>query len=394
MICVIGDGLAGNLFVRRLLELRPATELTVFGAESEPAYNRVLLPDVLAGRTDRSLLALPSPRGERLNTRTGGRVTRIDRERRLVHDDSGGETPYDDLVIATGARPIVPDISFPEPSEAANGEAANVHTLRTMADLDGLQDAARRAKRAIVVGGGLLGVQSARALSAFGLHVELFHQGPHLLDHRIDETAGAILQRTLTSHGIEVHTGTKVRELDDIGGDDVLVLLACGVEPATDLAVECGLAVAEPEDGGGVLVDGFLRSVSDVRIHAIGDCAAPLAGAWSGLAGPALAQAEYLARRLAGGISPVRRHEPAGSVIRLVGEGLDLAVLATPSLEADRTVRLVDPVTGSYRLLALAGTRVQGAVLIGEVSAAAELARLLDHPLPLPADPVHLLLRK
>jgi len=405
-VCVIGDGLAGNAFARRLLGLRPETGLTVFGAEPLAAYNRVLLPDVLAGRTDRGLLDLPSPTGANLVVRTGTRVTRIDRESRELHTDDGDVTAYDTLVLAMGANPVLPAISGLRDLEGTGGIRAGVHTLRTLADLDELRPAALRSRRAVVIGGGVLGVQCARALISLGPSVELLHQGTHLLDHRIDGAAGAILARTLGFHGVEVHTECRVTAiLTGEGGrasgvrladgkvlDCDLVLFACGAAPATALAEGCGLAVRA--DVGGVVVDEWLRSTTDPRVYAIGDCAAPRAGAWPGLAAPALAQAEFLAARLAGQPTRRPRFETSASVIRLGGEGLDLAVFgAARSTEEDgRTVRLVDPVGRSYRSVTVAGDRLLGAVLIGEVAAASRLGLLLDHPTPLPPDPLSLLL--
>jgi assimilatory nitrate reductase electron transfer subunit len=409
-VCVIGDGLAGNLFTRRLLTHLPRAEITVFGADEAPAYNRVLLPDVLAGRTDRGLLDLPAPQGPGLRVRTGVRVARIDRAARTVRTEAGESGHYDTLVLATGANPVLPALPGLRDPAGPGGLRAGVHTLRTLADLDALRPAALAARRAAVIGGGLLGVQCARALISLGPDVELLHQGPHLLDHRIDEVAGAVLARTLRGHGIEVHTGCRVRAVTAADGTSAgpgpargvrladgmtlacdLVLFACGAAPASALAEAAGLAVRP--DAGGVLVDAWLRTVTDPAVYAIGDCAAPGAGAWPGLAAPALAQAEFLAARLAGRPTRTPRYQGTGSVIRLGGDGLDLAVLAAPgSGERARTVRLVDPVAGTYRSVTVGGGRLLGSVLVGDVSAAAHLSRLLTGPGPLPADPLDLLI--
>lgn len=407
-VCVVGDGLGGNAFARRLLELRPETDLTLFGAEPVAAYNRVLLPDVLAGRTDRGLLDLPAPVGEKLVIRTGTRVIEIDRERRELRTDDGGVTAYDTLVLAMGANPVLPAISGLRDLRSEGGIREGVYTLRTVADLDELRPAALRSRRAVVIGGGVLGVQCARALISLGPAVELLHQGTHLLDHRIDDVAGSILARTLTFHGVEVHTESRVTNI--LAGEDGraggvrladgkvldcdLVLFACGAAPASALAERCGLAVRA--DVGGVVVDDWLRSTTDPRVYAIGDCAAPRAGVWPGLAAPALAQAEFLATRLAGRPTRRPRYESAASVIRLGGDGIDLALFGTASERAEpadgRTVRLVDPVKRSYRSVTVHDDRLLGAVLIGEVAAASRLGLLLDHPTPLPPDPLSLLL--
>jgi assimilatory nitrate reductase electron transfer subunit len=409
-VCVIGDGLAGNMFTRRLLTYLPQARITVFGADPAPAYNRVLLPDVLSGRTDRSLLALPTPAGPGLRVRTGVRVAAIDRAEKVVITAAGGYARYDTLVLATGANPVLPALTGLRDPDGPGGLREGVHTLRTLADLDALRPAALAAHRAVVIGGGLLGVQCARALASLGPKVELLHQGTHLLDHRIDDAAGGILARTLRGHGVEVHTECRVRGVlaangashgpgpargvrlaDGVTLDCDLVLFACGAAPASALATAAGLAVRAAT--GGVLVDDWLRTVTDPSVYAIGDCAAPISGAWPGLAAPALAQAEFLAARLAGRPTRTPRYQGAGSVIRLGGDGLDLAVLAAHEpLVSPRTVRLVDPVAGTYRSVTVDGGRLHGSVLVGDVSAAAHLSHLLTGPGPLPPDPLDLLI--
>ena len=475
-VCVVGAGLAGNLLVRQLVEAEPDAPVTLFGAEPVPSYNRVLLPDVLAGRSARDLVHLPQPVGARLTVHTGVRVTGIDRDRKVLITSADGApgapgargavgtVAYDTLVLATGANPVLPPLSGLRDPARPDHLRAGVHTLRTLADLDRLQAAVPTARRAVVIGGGLLGVQCSRALAALGPDVELIHQGPHLLDHRIDAAAGAILARTLRSHGIEVHTECRARAVTAADGspgpgpaggvrladgmylDCDLVLVACGAAPATGLAEAAGLAVR-----GGVVVDEYLRSVTDPSIHAIGDCCAPAAsdpaphsGAWPGLAAPALAQAAFLAEYLADRRStelgrPLRprapRYQSSANIVRLGAAGIDIAVLTavgvvagagtdatvkaiesvegaggsddvgalsaagaagatgatTLNVPAQRTVRLADPISGTYRSVTVGGGRVLGSVLIGDVSAAANLSRLIDWPGPLPADPLDLL---
>jgi assimilatory nitrate reductase electron transfer subunit len=423
-ICVVGAGLAANLLVRLLLEAEPEARISLFGAEPVPAYNRVLLPDVLAGRSARELVHLPHPAGPRLAVHTGVRVARIDREHRTLITSAGDAVGYSTLVLATGANPVLPPLPGLRDPGRPGRLRAGVHTLRSLADLDRLQAEAPAARRAVVVGGGLLGVQCSRALAALGPGVELIHQGPHLLDHRIDPAAGAILARTLRGHGIEVHTECRARAVtaagDDLGPgpaggvrladgmylDCDLVLVACGAAPAAGLAEAAGLAVR-----GGVVVDEYLRSVTDPAIHAIGDCCAPAGsapaphlGAWPGLAAPALAQAAYLAEYIADHLADHLAENPAGrapryqspaNVVRLGAAGIDVAVLSAAGnpagAPAQRTVRLADPIAGTYRSVTVGGGRVLGSVLIGDVSAAANLSRLIDRPGPLPADPLDLL---
>ncbi|MBS2962511.1 NAD(P)/FAD-dependent oxidoreductase [Actinocrinis puniceicyclus] len=418
-IVVAGYGMAGHHLVAGLIRAGRATpagdfELTVLGAEAGAPYNRVLLPEVLAGRIDQHRIDLPEADDPRVTVRAGVRATGIDRERRLVTGDDGSVLRYDALVLATGANPVLPPLGG---ILDEHGLKPGVHTLRTLADLERIQDqlaaaprglgSEKRKPRAVVVGGGLLGVQCARGLTLRGADVVLIHQGSHLLDHRLDAEAAAILSRTARGLGIEVHVGCRARavlhERDGrLGGvqladgfqlDADLVLLACGSAPATALAARAGLAVDQ-----GVLVDERLASVTDPCIHAIGDCARVRGGARGaqGLAAPALEQAEVLAERLLG--RPAL-YQGSSTVARLTATGVDVAILAAaPSLVAEsrpdhvaRTVRLTDPIAGTHRAVTVHGGRVVSSVLIGDVSAAARLTRLVDRPGPLPENPIDLL---
>lgn len=414
-ILVLGYGMAGHHLVARLVQAGRFTpagafEVTVLGAEIGAPYNRVLLPEVLAGRIDQRRIDLSEPDDPRVTVRAGVRATEIDRERRLVHGDDGSVLPYDDLVLATGANPVLPPLGGIRDEQ---GLMAGVHTLRTLADLDRIQDqltgeeSSARKLRAVVVGGGLLGVQCARSLTLRGLDVVLIHQGSHLLDHRLDADAAAILARTARGLGIEVHLECRARAVlrdregrltgvqlaDGFHLDADLVLLACGSAPATGLAARAGLAV-----DNGILVDERLTSVTDPHVHAIGDCTRVHRGlrAAHGLAAPALEQAEVLAERLLG--SPAL-YQGSSTIARLTATGVDVAILAAaPSLVAEsrpdhvaRTVRLTDPVGGTHRAVTVHGGRVVSSVLIGDVSAAARLTRLVDQPGPLPENPLDLL---
>ncbi len=423
-IVVIGYGMAGHHVVTRLLQAGRGQAggdltVTVLGAEAGAPYNRVLLPEVLAGRLDARRIDLAEPADPRVSIRTGVRATAIDRQRRIVHGDDGSMFPYDDLVLATGANPVLPPLGG---IRDENGLLPGVHTLRSLADLERLQEqladlvdsvprGGDRKPRAVVVGGGLLGVQCARGLTLRGLEVDLIHQGPHLLDHRLDRDAAAVLTRTVRGLGIEVHVECRaraavhdrdgrlagVRLADGFTLDADLVLLACGSAPATGLAARAGLDVRD-----GVVVDEQLASVTDPRIHAIGDCARTPHGAQAahGLAAPALEQADTLARTLLG--SPTA-YQGSSTVARLTATGVDIAILAAaprPAPQypaaaaapaAPRTIRLTDPTAGTHRSVTVHAGRVLSSVLIGDVSAAPRLARLVDRSGPLPENPLDLL---
>ena len=308
-VVVIGAGLAGVRLARRLGELGVSAVLV--GDEEHTPYNRVLLAEVLAGRYAPEVIALPTP--ERL---TRGRAVRIDRAERQVHFADGSVIAYDTLVLATGSNPVLPPLRGlfgPDRHELPEG----VHAFRTMDDCLGLSEAVRQDTRAVVIGGGLLGVSAARALAERGAQVVLAQQGERLMERQLDPSASRLVLRHLKDLGVEVHTESRVRGMRCVDGavrsvemadgyalDADLVVLACGVHPRVGLAQDAGLAVHK-----GVIVDDELRT-SDPHIRAIGDCAQHDGNVY-GLAAPALEQADVLAELLAGirrGPRGVHRH--------------------------------------------------------------------------------------
>ncbi|MFD9078712.1 NAD(P)/FAD-dependent oxidoreductase [Streptomyces erythrochromogenes] len=419
-VVVIGGGLAGLRLADRL---GPAAAVTVLGEESHVPYNRVLLAEVLAGRYAPEVTALPAP-GPAL--RRGVRAVRVDRAERSVHCDDGTVAPYDTLVLATGSNAVLPPLRGlfePEGRDLPDG----VHAFRTMDDCLALSAAVRPGVRAVVIGGGLLGVSAARALAARGAVVVLAQQGERLMERQLDADASALLATHLTELGVEIHTECRVRGLTTTasappafearvsgGGapgtgaapgqrrvtgveladgyrlEADVVVLACGVRPRTGLARAAGLEVRT-----GIVVDDHLRT-SDPRIHAIGDCAEH-AGQVYGLAGAALEQADALAAVLTGAPAP---YTGTRALTRLTlggggggaGNGsLDLAAFGeTTPRPGDDVVRLADATRRTYRKVVLRGDLLVGGVLLGELSTVGALARTWEGGEP-PHDLFHLL---
>ncbi|MFI8501331.1 NAD(P)/FAD-dependent oxidoreductase [Streptomyces sp. NPDC085524] len=392
-VVVIGGGLAG---LRLAARLNGAAAVTVLGEESHVPYNRVLLAEVLAGRYAPEVAALPAI-GPVL--RRGVRAVRVDRADRTVHCDDGEALPYDSLVLATGSNAVLPPLRGlfePEGRDLPEG----VHAFRTMDDCLALSAAVGPGVRAVVIGGGLLGVSAARALAARGAQVVLAQQGERLMERQLDADAAALLHAHLTALGVEIHTECRVRgvttsppaplpgalppataprrnrrvtgvELADgyrMAAD--IVVLACGVRPRTGLAQAAGLEIRT-----GIVVDDHLRT-SDPRIHAIGDCAEH-AGQVYGLAGPALEQADALAATLTG--RPTA-YTGTRALTRLTLPGadgsLDLAAFGeTTPRPGDDVVRLADATRRTYRKVVVRGDRLVGGVLLGELSTVGALAR-------------------
>ncbi|SFS80089.1 FAD-dependent oxidoreductase [Saccharopolyspora flava] len=378
-VVVVGNGPAAHRFVERLRALGHDGPVTVLGAEDRPAYNRVLLGSVLDGSLPPGAVSLPELDAE---VHLGCAVTDIDRAQRAVRTEDGREFGYDALVLATGARPLVPEV--------LGLDAERLTALRTLDDcarLDGVSGPVA------VLGGGVLGVETARAMLARGCRVTLVHREQHLMERQLDEVGGRMLAERLTGLGVDVRLGVKagsyrapVLRLGD--GEEVPAerVVACtGVWPEVTLAQRAGVSVNR-----GVVVDDRLRT-SDEHIHAIGDCAEHRGGT-PGLVGAAWEQAEVLAAHLSGRDAAL----PATRVVsRLKARGIDLvsvgSVGALSSADAE-IVTLSDPARGRYAKLALHSGRISGAVLLGFPAAIAAVSQLHDRDLPMPADRLSLLL--
>ncbi|WP_274922844.1 NAD(P)/FAD-dependent oxidoreductase [Streptomyces clavifer] len=391
-VVVIGAGMAGARLAARV------PGVTVIGEEEHAPYNRVLLAEVLAGRYEPDVIALPPA-----DVRRGVRVVRIDRSDRLVHCDDGSVIGYERLVLATGSNPVLPPLrgigrTLPD----------GVHPFRTLDDCLALRAAVRPGVRAVVIGGGLLGVSAARALAECGAQVVLAQQGEHLMERQLDAEAAGLLRRHLEALGVEVHTECRVRGLRCTDGatpavraveladgyelEAEITVLACGVRPRTGLAQAAGLEVRK-----GVVVDDELRT-SDPYIHAVGDCAEHR-GTVYGLAGAALEQADVLAGVLAGGspryggtraLTRLTLRPPAAVPVAAgagAPGGLDLAAFGeSRPLPGDDVIRLADATRGAYRTVVVRGDRLAGGVLFGDLAAVGTLARTWQDDEPLPAD--------
>ena len=391
-VVVIGAGLAGVRLARRLGELGVSALLV--GEEEHRPYNRVLLAEVLAGRYAPEVIALPTPA-----ELTRARVSGIDRAERRVTCADGSLIAYDTLVLATGSNPVLPPLRGLFTTDGAE-LPEGVHAFRTMDDCLGLSKAVRPGMRAVVIGGGLLGVSAARALAQRGAQVVLAQQSERLMERQLDPGASGLVLRHLEELGVEVHTECRVRDVRCVGGavrsvemsdgyalDADLVVLACGVHPRVGLAQIAGLDVRK-----GVVVDDELRT-SDPHIRAIGDCAQH-ADTVYGLATPALEQADVLAELLASEAgrpaNAAARYTGTRSLTRLTLAGqdfLDLAAFGEPTPRpGDDVIQLADATRGTYRKVVVRDDRLVGGVLVGELGTVGALARAWEGAEPLPSD--------
>ena len=401
-VVVVGHGMVGDRFAEEVRRHDPAgrrVRLTILGAEPGPAYNRLLLPNLLSGAMTEDHF-IPNGRGglprPNVDLRTGTAALRLDLPRQTV-STAAGPVGSDALVLATGARAWVPPIPG---IELPGGERdSTVTALRSLADTRRIgalaQGARRRGGRIAVLGGGVLGVEAARALAARGTAVTVVHRGPHLMERQLDAPAGRVLARAVRRTGVAVELGLGAARWEPGRGlwlaDGRLVpaaglVLCTGTVPDTAIARDAGLKLTE---SGAVAVDDTLAT-SDPEVYAIGDCAGH-PGAAGGLVQPGWEQAAVLASRLTGA-APAARYLGSGTVTRLKAAGIELTTLGSPFTEEGEVLRFEDPARERYAKLVLAGDRVAGAIMIGLPDAAAAIVQLYDRGAPVPADRLAVLL--
>ncbi|MBT2226870.1 FAD-dependent oxidoreductase [Nonomuraea sp. NEAU-A123] len=383
-LVVVGNGMAGSRLVGEVRARDPHLSITVFGAETWQPYNRVLLSNVLAGSSGPDQVRLLDPSWyatHDVEAVFGSEVVRIDRSAQTVHTADGRSTPYDMLVLATGSQAVVPPVPGAELAIP----------FRTLDDCHRIMEAAERAGRAVVVGGGLLGIEAARGLAGRGLPVTLLHLAGHLMERQLDAEAGLVLGETLTGLGVDIRTGVSAEAILEEGvrladGELVeadLVVLACGVRAVTGLAKESGLSVRR-----GILVDDEMRT-EDPAVFAIGECAEH-DGTVYGLVAPAWEQAAVAAEVITGGKALYR-----GSrlVTRLKARSVELAAMGETQLteEHAEVVRFTHRARGTYRKLVIRDGRLVGAILLGDTDAVGTLTQLFDRGGPLPGDRAGLL---
>ncbi|MCF3960179.1 NAD(P)/FAD-dependent oxidoreductase [Streptomyces fuscigenes] len=396
-IAVVGAGMAAARFAERYGALGGTGTVTLYGAEAQRPYNRVLLADVLTGRLTPGDIALPTGAAR---TSTRAEVVAVATAAHTLALRGGATEEWDVLVLATGANPVLPPIRGVRRADGT-GLARGVHALRSLADCVALAEDAARARRAVVIGGGVLGVGTSRALAVLGCEVEIVHQGPHLTERHLDADAAHVLGAGLAALGVESYTMNRARAVHCAAGtgrvsavelasgyrlDCDLVVLACGVRPRTALAHAAGLAVR-----CGVVVDDTLAT-SAPDVYAIGDCAEH-AGTVHGLSAPAWDQADALAARLSG-TGPDTRYTGSRPLARLTAGPLEYAAFGEVDEAADPALdvlRLSDATRGSYKKLLLREERLVGAVLVGDVSTVDALADAYRLGRPVTDEPLHLL---
>jgi nitrite reductase (NADH) large subunit len=385
-LVLVGNGMAGLACLDAALRHDPGWRVTVFGEEPALGYNRILLSSVLAGEcaaedTITHDAAWYEARGVTLHA--GVRVTAIDRERRVVRDDAGRETPWDRLILATGSEAFVPPIE--------GRERPGVHVFRSLEDTAAIVAESRRARRAVVIGGGLLGLEAARGLAKRGVDTSVVHLMPWLMEQQLDAAAGALLRDAMQRLSVRVLLERKTLRLEGSGAGRVervvleggetlpadLVVIAAGIRPRVELARAAGLEVKR-----GVVVDDHLRT-SDAAIFAVGECVEHR-GRCYGLVAPLYEQGLALARALHGDWSAPYPGSLVHSKLKVAGVNLVSVGRFAPSPEArsSESLRVEDTGAGLYRKVVIEDGVVAGAILMGQVEDAARLVNLVARAVP------------
>jgi len=378
-LVLVGNGMAGVRTVEELLKLAPDLyDITVFGAEPHGNYNRILLSPVLAGEMklpEIMLNDLDWYRDNGITLHAGKKVEKIDRIRRKVIAADGTEEPYDRLLLATGSVPFMPPIP--------GRDLPGVLAYRDIADTEAMIEAAQAHRRAVVIGGGLLGLEAANGLKQRGMEVTVVHLADWLMERQLDKVAAGMLQASLEARGLAFLLGKQtealvqgesgrvcsVRMKDGLEIPADLVVVAAGIRPNTQLAEAAGLHCSR-----GIVVNDTLQTF-DPRIYAVGECVAHRGVAY-GLVAPLFEQGKVAANHLAN--YGIARYGGSSVSTKLKVTGIDV-FSAGDFTGNERTEEIVlhDRSGGVYKKLVIENERLVGAVLYGDTADSAWYFQLM-----------------
>jgi nitrite reductase [NAD(P)H] large subunit len=400
-LVVVGNGMAGVRAIEEVLARGGSEQfdITVFGDEPYGNYNRILLSNVLAGSDDPAEIYLNPVDwygASGIDLRAGVRVVRLDTYARVAHADDGSSVRYDKLILATGSRSFFPPLSglWTDDKTLADG----VFGFRTLDDTSAMIAAASHRTKAVVIGGGLLGLEAARGLQNRGLAVDVVHSGPTLMNAQLDDLAGAILRKSVENLGIGVllnkrTTGVVVEDGRLAGvtfadGDRVdcdMLVMAAGIRPNVGLAQRAGLTVERA-----IVTDDHMRSIDDDDVYVVGECAQHR-GQVYGLVAPLWEQAKVLADHLTGA-DPKAAYHGSRVATKLKVAGVDVASMGVKAPEHDdEFVQYSEPRHGVYKTIVIRDGKLVGATLVGDVSKVSFLTQAFDSGLPLPDERVSLM---
>ena len=368
-LVMIGNGMAGMRAIEEILEANPDMfDITIFGAERWPNYNRIMLSPVLAGDTSIEDIILNDEQWYRdhgITLHLGRKVVELQRGRKLVRAEDGTEAEYDNLIIATGSKPFI----IPIPGHDKQG----VMGFRDIEDCETMMEAAKRYKKAAVIGGGLLGLEAAKGLMNLGMDVTVIHDQATLMNMQLDEVAGEMLRDALERQGMKFRVSTLTTEV--LGGERVeglrfkdggelecdLLVMAAGIRPNIELAEQSGLYCNR-----GIVVTDHMQTVTDPAVYAVGECVEHR-GKTYGLVAPLYEQAKVLAYQITG--QGLKRYEGSVTSTKLKVSGVDVFsagdFMGGPGADV---VELLDRHGGVYKKLVLEDDRIKGVVMFGDTA--------------------------
>ncbi len=398
-IIVVGNGMVGHRYLEELVDKADLSqyEVTVFGAEPREAYDRVHLSSYFSHHTAAELSLVKPGFYEKHGIKLflNEAVKRIDRAQKVIETNQGQTLPYDTLVLATGSYPWVPNI--------AGSAHHECFVYRTIEDLKAIREAAKQGKSGVVVGGGLLGLEAAGALKALGLETHVIEFAPVLMAEQLDRQGGEMLRRKIEGMGVTVHTSKNTREIAHYQGkeghhqmrfadgsvlDVDLVVFSTGIRPQDTLARYCDLPIAER---GGIEINDHCVT-ADEHIYAIGECAA-WHGRFFGLVAPGYKMAQVAVDHLLGNDNAFTGADMSAKLKLL---GVEVGSIGDAHGRTPDSLSYVyqDDAAGVYKKIVVSGdgTKLLGAVLVGDTTDYGNLLQMKLNDMPLPAHPDTLIL--
>jgi nitrite reductase (NADH) large subunit len=397
-VVVVGNGMVGQRFLEQLVSRKngASPEVTVFCDERRAAYDRVQLTSFFSGKSAADLSLVPAGFFDQheIALRLGDKAVAIDRTRKLVRSARGHELPYDKLVLATGSYPFVPSLP--------GAEWPDCFVYRAIEDLEAIRTAAGRARVGAVIGGGLLGLEAAKALHDLGLETHVVEFAPRLMAVQLDDPGGRLLRRKIEALGVSVHVSRQTKEI--VGGtgcrhkllfadgaalETDITVFSAGIRPRDRLGRAAGLSIGER---GGIVVNDHCQT-SDPDIYALGECA-QWNGRIYGLVAPGYQMAEVAARHVAGEEGAQFLGADMSTKLKLMG--VDVASIGDAHGATLNALNYVytDEAAGVYKRLVISGDRkyLLGAILVGDADEYGSLLQMALNPLPLPEHPEDLIL--
>jgi nitrite reductase (NADH) large subunit len=377
-LALIGNGMAGVRCIEEILKIQPERfEVTVFGSEPHPNYDRIQLSNVLQGATTIDDITINDWNWYKENNITlfsGETVTNIDTAKQIIYSDTNRAVEYDQLILATGSIPFILPIK--------GADKKGVTAFRNIEDCEKMIEYSKSYKKAAVIGGGLLGLEAARGLLNLGMQVDVIHLSEYLMDKQLDPTAGKMLQRELESQGMNFYLGKQTQEVlgefdvkglrfsdgEEISAD--LVVMAVGIKPNVQLANDCGIPVNR-----GIIVDDYMKT-GIPNIYSVGECAEHREMVY-GLVAPLYEQGKVLAKKICG----LEGKAYEGSVLstKLKVSGVD--VFSAGEIFEDeqaKSIKEFNEWNGTYKKVMIRNGKISGAVLFGDTKESNNLLSMIN----------------